>query len=174
MSEGQQGNRTVFIVLAAVGVVLIVAVGIVGILAALGIAGFRGYLARAKGAEGKSEVARLARSVAMCAESGAATGTPGAASLPSSAPAVPPSLRDVSGRKYLSSPSEWSAPAYSCGAFSLSMPQYFQYEWTLVSPTTGKAVARADLNGDGAVDQEFSVVVTCSGASCTVGSPSGP
>ena len=174
MSDGQQGSRTVLIVLAVVGVVLVVGVGIVGIFAALGIAGFRGYLVKAKGAEGKSEVARLARSVAMCAESGGASGPASTASLPPSAPAVPASLSDVSGRKYMSSPADWSAPAYTCGSFSVSMPQYFQYEWTLVTPTSGKAIARADLNGDGAVDQEFSVVVSCPGASCTVGPTSGP
>lgn len=160
-------------VLVVVGAALAVVVVIVGILAALGIAGFRSYLARAKGAEGKAEAYRLARGIVRCAESGGVNAASGA-TLPPSAPPVPASLSEVSGRKYLSSPGDWSNPSYECAAFEMSVPQYFQYEWQLTSPTSGKAVARADLDGDGKIDQEYASVVTCSGTTCSAPMPVGP
>jgi hypothetical protein len=56
----------------------------------------------------------------------------------------------------------------------MSMPQYFQYEWEQTGPSTGRVSGRADLNGDGSVDQEFSVVVSCTGSTCTAPMPAGP
>lgn len=172
MAEGSKGKSTLVIVLMVVGGVLAAVVVIVGILAALGISGFRSYLSRAKAAEGQAEVQRLARGIARCAEGGgvAAASDP---TLPPSAPPVPASLGDVSGRKYMSSPTDWSQPTYKCASFEISMPQYFQYEWQLTGPGSGKAIARADLDGDGKVDQEYSAVVTCSGATCSAAAPSG-
>ncbi|MFO0566994.1 MAG: hypothetical protein U0263_15105 [Polyangiaceae bacterium] len=154
-----------------VGGVLLFGVVIVGILAALGIAGFRGYLSAAKGAEGRSEAYRLAQGIARCAENGGPSGTASGAVLPPTAPPVPSNLAQVAGKKYASSTSDWSDPAYTCASFSLPMPQYFQYRWELVSPNNGRAIARADLDGDGKVDQEFTAEVTCTSTTCSAVPP---
>jgi Tfp pilus assembly protein PilE len=173
MSEGKKSGSTLVTVLIVVGVALVGAVVVVGLLAALGISGVRRYLSQAKGAEGKSEVYRLAQGIARCAEAGGATGTTSMPSVPPSAPPVPASLAQVSGKKYMSSPSDWAAPAYTCAAFSMSMPQYFQYEWQQTSPTSGRVVGRADLDGDGSPDQEYTTVVSCAGSSCSAAMPTG-
>lgn len=170
MAEGSQGRSTLATVLIVVGVALGGVVLIIGLLAALGIAGVRNYLIQAKTAEGRSQVRVLAMGIARCAEAGGveAASTP---ALPPSAPPVPASLGDVSAKKYMSSPSDWSAPAYKCASYQMSMPQYFQYEWQLSSPTSGRAIARADLDGDGKAEQELTAVVTCSGSTCSVVGP---
>ena len=125
---------------------LLFGVVVVGILAALGISGFRSYLSAAKGAEGQNGAMVLARGVAECTQQKQASS--GSLTLPASAPPVPSSLSQVSGRKYQSSPSDWSADAYTCANFSMTMPQYFQYEWQLDTPTSGRAIARGDIDGD--------------------------
>lgn len=167
----------VTIILIIVGVLVVLGVvGVVGVgvLAALGLSGTRSYIAQSKAIEGKSEVMRLAASIVACsAKEKAEKNTD---ELPDSAPAVPATLSEVSGKKYQSNASDWSAPAYSCGSFSMTMPQYFQYEWQRATPTSGKAIARADLDGDGKAELVFEVPVTCS-PSCTAGTlatPAGP
>lgn len=174
MSNEQQGKSALPTVLVIVGVVLVGVVVIVGVLAALAISGFRGYMARAKSVEGRSEVQRLAAGIRQCAEDSAASDSSTAASLPASAPPVPGSLADISGKKYMSSPADWTGPSYTCARFSLSTPQYFQYEWQQTSPSSGKAIARADLDGDGRPEIEYTAAVTCSGPSCSVTPPTGP
>ncbi|MCC6901087.1 MAG: hypothetical protein IT377_19095 [Polyangiaceae bacterium] len=170
MTDAPKGKSTLVVVLAVVGAALAVVLVIVGILAALGVAGFRNYLSRAKGAEGKSEAYRLGRGIARCAETGGGTTASGAV-LPPGAPPVPASLSDVSARKYLSSPADWSHATYACAGFSMGMPQYFQYEWQVTGPGSGKAVARADLDGDGKVDREYTSVVTCEESICSAAMP---
>jgi len=149
------------IVLAVVGGVLLLGVAIVGILAVLGIAGFRSYLSKAKTAEGQSSVSLLARGVARCAESR------GGSALPDSAGPVPASLAAVSGRKYMSAPSDWSADAFECASFRMSLPQYFQYEWVKRSDAAGTATARADLDGDGTAEVVLEADVSCGGGRCS-------
>jgi len=168
----EKKSSTLLIVLLVVGGVLLFGVVLVGILAALGIAGFRSYLTQAKAAEGRNEVMALARGMVVCAEQKQAE--TGSLALPPSAPPVPSTLSQVSGRKYMSSPSDWSADAYTCAKFSVSMPQYFQYEWQQDTPSSGRAIARADLDGDGKPDQQLTATVTCSGTTCTASPPSGP
>jgi type II secretory pathway pseudopilin PulG len=174
MEEQPKAKNTLVIVLAVVGAALLLVVAIVGVLAAVGIAGVRSYLSRAKATEAQVNVARLAQGVAACAEGGGAAGSASGVTLPASASPVPASLGDVRGRKYMSAPSDWSAPAYSCASFSMISPQYFQYEWEQTSPSSGRAIARADLDGDGRVDQEVSATVSCAGEKCTVGPVTGP
>ena len=169
---GEKKSNTLLIVLMVVGGVLLFGVVVVGILAALGISGFRSYLSAAKGAEGQNGAMVLARGVAECTQQKQASS--GSLTLPASAPPVPSSLSQVSGRKYQSSPSDWSADAYTCANFSMTMPQYFQYEWQLDTPTSGRAIARGDIDGDGKPDQQFSVTVTCAGSVCTAAAPSRP
>jgi type II secretory pathway pseudopilin PulG len=148
------------IILAVVGGVLVVGIVLVGILAALGIAGFRSYLSKAKTAEGQASVTELALGAARCG------GTRGG-KLPDSAGPVPASLSAVSGRKYMSAPTDWSADAFECASFSMGMPQYFQYEWAKRSDAEGTAMARADLDGDGTAEVVLEADVTCSGGRCS-------
>jgi hypothetical protein len=134
----------------------------VGVFAALGIYGTRKYIENAKSAEAKSALALIAAGMVRCAAK--------SASLPPSAAPVPASLGDVSGKKYMSAPSDWSAPAWKCAGFSIGTPQYFQYRWARESPSAGTALAVADFNGDGTPDFQFRERVTCSGAGrCTRG-----
>jgi type IV pilus assembly protein PilA len=150
----------VVIILAVVGIVILVIVAIVGVMAALGIYGTRRYIGEAKKSEGKVHVAVLARGMASCAE--AAGGK-----LPASSPAVPPSLADVSGKKYMSAPTDWNDPAFTCASFSMLSPQYFQYQWVSTSGSDGTARAQADFDGDGSADVTLEISVACSAGKCT-------
>ena len=165
-SEPPQGkSNTVLIVVVVVGVALLLVVGVIGILAALGIAGFRSYLSRAKSVEGSVELTRLSEGLARCGS----VELSGGRELPDSASPVPASLAAVSGKKYMSSGADWSAPAYTCAAFSMSTPQYFQYAWTRTSPSSGTVRASADLDGDGTAEIVLERDVTCSSGACTAG-----
>lgn len=126
-----------------------------------GCCGVSRYLEQSKKAEGKNNVGVMARGVAACAA--ASNGK-----LPATSAMVPKMLGQVSGKKYMSMPSEWEDPAFKCMGFSLPDPQYFQYQWVLKSPTAGVARAVADLDGDGKADSTIELDVTCAGGSCTV------
>jgi type IV pilus assembly protein PilA len=141
-------------------------VPLAGIFAALAIYGVRKYIANAKQAEGRAAVMALSAGIAGCTSARASNGT---AALPPSSDPVPRAITDVSGRKYMSSPSEWSGDAYSCAKFVMSDPQYFQYQWEKLSDTEGRSTARADLDGDSVAEIEFEVAVTCSGGQCSAG-----
>lgn len=145
---------------------LMIVVAIVGILAVLAIYGVRKYLASAKTAEATNALGRMANAAVTEYEGERMAGTvltPGSSASLSralcksaSAP-VPASLTSVSGRKYQSSPSDWSDPAgnvgFPCLEFTIDEPQYYMYSY--VSPGTGSsgdtftASAYGDLNGDG-------------------------
>ena len=162
MAEASNTGKTVGIVALIVGGVIVVAIVVIGILAVLAIAGVRGYLTEAKSAEGRNEVKRLAEGIRAC--SGQMNG-----GLPESTQPVPAALAQVSGKKYMSAPGDWSDRAYKCAGFSISAPQYFRYQWQVVAPNSGKAIAEADLDGDGTPDVHFEVPVTCAGEQCTTG-----
>ncbi len=108
-------------------IVLIVCVAaspvVIGVVAAIAIYGVRKYITNAKRAEATYVVTLLAKSVAGCATALDETGKP--RGLPDSAPAVPGDLAQVSGAKYQSSASDWSAPAYTCSSFVLKDPNIF-------------------------------------------------
>jgi hypothetical protein len=130
--------------------------------------GMRRYLDQSKSAEARMNVGILARGVASCAEvSGMnqlADANAPAPGLPPTSPKVPASLGQVRGVKYSSQPADWSAPAFKCAGFDISVPQYFQYEWVLSGPgQKGMARAEADLDGDGTADMTFEQDVECSG-----------
>ena len=150
------------VIIAIVVGALVAVVIFIGILAALAIHGVRRYLQAAKEAEGKTTVVMIARDAAASAER--VTSHSAAAGLPPTTAPVPGSLSQVSGKKYLSTAGDWTDPGWSAMKFSLSLPQYFQYQWVLNSPTDGVARAIADLDGDGTPDVTFEVPVTCSGA----------
>ena len=160
------GGKMALIVIAIVAVVL---VPLLGILSALAIYGVRKYLTNAKMSEGQANVVLLAKGIVRCAtEIDPATKKP--RGLPESSLGVPATLADVKGAKYQSAVGEWGDPAFVCAGFRLVGPQYFQYRWLQRSPTTGSALAIADLDGDGTADGAFEVPVTCSAAgACTLG-----
>jgi hypothetical protein len=145
-----------------------VGIAFLGVMAAMGVYGARKFISRSKAAEAHYSVGALANGIAtQCAE------TDG--KLPPTSPPVPATLADIRAKKYLSSASDWSAPAYTCAGFTMSTPQYFRYQWTQLSPTAGEVVAEADLDGDGRVDSSVKVPITCTtsttGLSCSRGSP---
>ena len=159
---------TVAIVLLVVGVLGVVAVIGIGIMSVLAIYGTRKYLAEAKRAEGKNGAMMLARGIAQCSEESGV--------LPASSHKVPASMSAVQGKKYMSTPSDWSGDkAFACAHFSMSMPQYFQYEWQLLGPGKGVARATADLDGDGVADPAIEIEVTCAGpGACKAGTLPAP
>ncbi len=167
-AKRSNATTTVIIVLAILMAVGLIAVAVIGVLAAVGIHGTRKYVNESKAAEGRVHVTQLATGIAICGKKNFATGAN--EPLPPSSPAVPPVLADVSGKKYASAPSDWTDPAYDCASFSLTSPQYFQYQWSRTTPTSGRAIAIADLDGDGSADRSFEVEVTCTANSCTPGS----
>jgi hypothetical protein len=160
-------SNTLVVVLVIAVVAIFAIVAIVGIMAALGIHGARRYIAQSKTAEGRAQVQALALGIVSCAEQNRSLGK--GELLPESVAPVPPTLAEVSGTKYMSSASDWSAHAYACASFSLPFPQYFQYAWRRSSNERGAAIAIADLDGDGAPDVTFELPVTCSAASCSAG-----
>jgi hypothetical protein len=168
MSNGEpKKSNTLVIVLVIVGGVLFLGVAVVGILASMGIYGARRYVSQAKASEGRASVMQLAHGIVSCSAKDAVE--KGTHNVPDSAPPVPGALSDVSGKKYQSDARDWSHATYTCASFSMIMPQYFQYEWQKLSPTNGKAIARADLDGDGKAEQVFEVEVSCTSTGCNAG-----
>jgi hypothetical protein len=149
----------VLIVIAVAGPVVL------GIFSALAIYGVRKYIGNAKRAEGTAVLMGWSKGMVACGEK---------AGLPPSSGQVPASLADVSGKKYQSAAAEWSDPAFACSGFSLSEPQYFQYQWVQASPAEGSLVALADLNGDGSPDERVEVRISCTAGRCTASGISPP
>ena len=157
---------------------LMIVVAIVGILAALAIYGVRKYTANAKTAEARNGVGQMAKDAASAyAREGmdsailAAKGSTGVSNrLCLTGKAVPATVADIKGKKYQSEPDEWTKdqPAtgpngaregFDCLKFSVSDPQYYQYDYTSsganaaaagAENATFSAIARGDLDGDGA------------------------
>jgi type IV pilus assembly protein PilA len=162
-AQGRSNEGILILVVVLIAAPILVA--LIGILASLAIYGVRKYLVNAKSAEGSAEVKRFAEGMAHCGSAELSAGR----ELPESAAPVPASLSAVSGRKYMSSTADWSAPAYTCAGFSMSIPQYFQYVWTRRSASSGTVKASADFDGDGIAEVVFERDVTCSSGACTVG-----
>ena len=160
-STGQPAKKKSPVVWIVLGVGCAVLIPILSALAALGIYGFRRYLAQSKTAEGRVNVASLARGVASCSE------TKG--EVPLSSRRVPIALSMIQGKKYMSAPSDWRDAAFMCAGFSMVSPQYFQYRWVRLTSDVGQAWAIADLDGDGVADVALSAEVTCTGGACLVG-----
>lgn len=126
-----------------------------GVLAVLGIYGMRKYLANAKTAEAMNSLGQIAKDEAAAYESGSVDPHGGGAHrlCPSASRSVPPSLSAVTGKKYQSSPAEWTVDApshagFACLKFSLDAPQYYMYSYE-ATPGSFDATAQGDLNGDG-------------------------
>ena len=168
MSEPEKKKTPTWVIvigiLAALGLLGIV---VLGIMAALAVSGAKKYLAAAKSAEGRNATMQLAKGLSACVAN--------EKELPPTAPPVPATLNEVRGLKYMSAGTDWDAPAYKCAHFSMTMPQYYRYQWVRTSATEGNVLGEADLDGDGKVDDAITVHLTCtssaSGLDCTAGVP---
>jgi type IV pilus assembly protein PilA len=154
---------------------LMIVVAIIGVLAALAIYGVRKYLTNAKSAEARMAVGRMAKDAQLAYEKEdvakgiiALTNTAAIAhKLCSTAAAVPLVAANIANLKYQSTPNDWVTPpitpgiaaGWTCLKFTMSDPQYFQYEYVLdVGDQTGVAPgaagdkftahAHGDLDGD--------------------------
>ena len=148
-------------------VVLLFVIAIIGILAVLAVTGVRKYISASKNAEAMSNVYMIASD----GESAFAADTKlcDSASTP-----VPASIKDVSGKKYMSSPSDWTVDSakhagFACLKFEKSDPQYYQYDYKKTGPGDFTALARGDLNGDG-VTSEFAMSGHVAGGTVTLDS----
>jgi hypothetical protein len=124
-----------------------------GITLAFRTFGWNRFVANSNLQEGKSNVVYMARGVMACAEK---KGT-----LPVSSRTVPADLAQVGAKTYASTDPDWTDEAFACEGWRMRAPQRFQYQWLRTSETTGKAIARADFNGDGIVEATFEQDVAC-------------
>ena len=144
----KSGTATWIIVLLLVFGGLVVFIGIGSILAIYGV---RKYIANAKTAEARSTLGQIAREAVAAYERDGHI-------CPSASAPVPAVVPHAA--KYQSAITDWevdkaSNAGFACLGFSLSMPQYYQYSYD-ETPTSFKATARGDLDGDG-VTSEFSI-----------------
>jgi len=146
---------------------LMIVVAIVGVLAALAIYGVRRYILNSKTAEARNSLGQLAKdaSTAFNREGMAAAiltlgGTSGVANrlCGQAAASIPAAIATVQGKKYQSSPGEWSAgdqvTGWFCVKFSMQDPQYYMYTYNAKGTQgdvgdTFDAIANGDLDGNG-------------------------
>jgi hypothetical protein len=133
--------------------VLFVVVGFVVIMVgALGIVGWqsmRKYIALSKQAEAVHTVNEIARDASTAWTRESPHKLCDSASYP-----VPASIVAVSGKKYMSNMTEWRIDAaadkgFACLKFEMALPQYYQYDYELDSPSSFTAIAHGDLDADG-------------------------
>jgi hypothetical protein len=80
--------------------------------------------------------------------------------LPSSSPAVPPSLVNLKEGPYTPSPGDWKPYAWACAQFQMSEPMNFQIQWQLIkSNAEGVALAWIDQDHDGVADRVLGLSV---------------
>jgi type II secretory pathway pseudopilin PulG len=142
-----------------------------GMVGAVGMFALARYARHAKTAEAIGSLSALAKASAAYYDASDATQpvgtTPDAAHAmchfpPPSSQSVPPSPEDVRGKRYQSSPADWSLSPWHELQFSIPQPQYFAYSYVSEgSGATAKAnaIARGDLDGDGAAST-YAVPVT--------------
>jgi type IV pilus assembly protein PilA len=147
---------------------LMIVVAIVGVLAVLAIYGVRKYIANSKTAEARNSLGQIGKDAATAYEKehvangilaqGGSTAILRALCASATNP-VPQTAGNVSGKKYQSSPTEWTVDqatngGFACLKYIMDQPQYYQYNYTS-SGTQGSigntftATANGDLNGDG-------------------------
>ena len=143
---------------------LMIVVAIIGVLAALAIYGVRRYLLNSKTAEARSAIGRIAKDATAAYERERTDATllaPGTASAEAShrvcetaSQPVPSGMDQIKGKKYQSGPEDWNNPGdsqdkgWKCLKFSMTEPQYYQYNYTSSSSTQFSAIAQGDLDGD--------------------------
>jgi len=146
---------------------LMIVVAITGILSMLAAYGVRKYIANAKTAEARNALGRIANAAVLAYEHenmGSPVLPPGSSTALTRAlckgasKTVPPSATSIAGRKYQSTPEDWTVDSggnsgFACLRFTIDSPQYFMYGYaaagTSLPGDTFSAVANGDLNGDG-------------------------
>jgi len=150
------GGRVIkFLLLAGVGLLFLIGAVVVAV-----VFGAKSFLGARHVAEGEKQVPALASGIIRCSQLAAAGGG-GKRGLPPTSRAVPASFAEVRGDSYQSLAGEWKDEAFTCAGFELKEPQYFQYRWERLSPTSGRAVGVADFDGDGTPDVRFEQEVRC-------------
>jgi type IV pilus assembly protein PilA len=139
---------------------LMIVVAIIGVLAALAIYGVRRYLASAKTSEAKNSVGAIARGAAGAFERESAasqvltegtSGTVSSHALCNTTNAVPANMSSVKGIKYQpnSSPTtDYQTENWNCIKFSMTQPQYYQYQYFRPDAANMSAAAYGDIDGD--------------------------
>lgn len=140
---------------------LMIVVAIIGLLAALAIYGVRRYMTNSKTAEARQALGAISKGARAAFEgevwTSTAVLTPGGEPSTSSSGNLCPAAKAVpdfipKSQKYQSTNADWDGDAgWSCLRFSMSGPQYFQYEVTRPTDDDFLALARADLGNDGEV-----------------------
>jgi type IV pilus assembly protein PilA len=148
---------------------LMIVVAIVGVLAVLAVYGVSRYLRHAKTAEATNQLGAIEKAASAQFERDSMVGTtitqgqsaqlnhalcgPAGASVPTAATAI-------QGKKYQSSPDNWTnnnvdsaaGVGFPCLRFQIDDPQYYMYMYTATATTgagaTWTATANGDLNGD--------------------------
>ena len=144
---------------------LMIVVAIIGILAALAVYGVKRYLTSSKTAEARETLGRISKDATAAYQRESMAGTvlalggqtaavhrlcgPATGAVPTAPPV---------GTKFQSSPAQWGGDqknGWTCLRFSMTDPQYFSYNYTSDADDTApgtsfSAVARGDLDGDGA------------------------
>jgi hypothetical protein len=120
---------------------------VIPVFAVLAVYGVRKYLANVKTAEARTTLVVLAKDAASAYERDHAL-------CPSASSPVPASASMISGQKYQSASVDWDTDrarhaGFPCLRFSLDLPQYYQYSYTVPSPGRFEIAAHGDLNGDG-------------------------
>lgn len=117
---------------------LMVVIAIIGVLAAIAIYGIRRYLINSKTSEARQGIGRITKSAVMSYEVGGLCGA--ASPVPADVPKA---------KKYQSKRDEWYDHAgWTCLKFSLTEPQYYQYQYTNPAGTGFSAIAHGDLDGN--------------------------
>jgi type IV pilus assembly protein PilA len=146
---------------------LMMVVVIIGVLAVLSAYGVRKYIVTAKSAEARNALGQIAKDAATAFEREKVLSNVVASGnfsdklrrlCPSASTSVPTAIGAVTARKYQSQNSDWTVDqatnaGFYCLKFSIRMPQYYMYSYTLTG--TGMAVgdsfaasAQGDLDGN--------------------------
>jgi len=146
---------------------LMIVVAIIGVLAALAVFGVRRYVLNSKTAEARNALGGMAKAASMAYDREILAGailtvgnSTGIVShfCSSSSASVPASPSSVQGKKYQSSPSEWTTgdavSGWSCLRFAMTDPQYYMYTYAEVGSMGAPnesftAGANGDLDGNG-------------------------
>lgn len=156
---------------------LMITVAIVGVLASLASTGVFIYMRASKAAEARANVGQMAKDASAAYQRGYMAGdvlkikkgVVGQSRLCVTATrTVPQNAKSIKGRKYQSSPAEWSydsgtdGKGFACLHFAISDPQNFLYRYKTSTANfnssgnanvTFDATAQGDLDGDGKLSE---------------------
>ncbi len=146
---------------------LMIVVAIVGVLAVLAIYGVRKYIANSKTAEARNSLGQIGKDAATAYEKesmAASVLTQGTSTAvlrslcKGASKSIPAGSASIQGKKYQSSPAEWSVDAvgnsgFACLKYVMDQPQYFMYSYNMSQSGNAvgdsfSTVANGDLNGD--------------------------